>query len=57
MLGATSATRQLGPILERHPAKVGAIWSARLAVMATTAPTASNNCEFCLEVLRSTSRA
>lgn len=45
---------ELSIILGRHPGRVGAIWSARLATIATERPAISNNCTFCQETLRAT---
>ncbi|TMQ05119.1 MAG: hypothetical protein E6J90_10650 [Deltaproteobacteria bacterium] len=44
----------LRAILGHHPARVGAIWSARLAAMAAEPPAIRNNCAFCQDTLRAT---
>lgn len=46
-----------GAILGRHPRRVGAIWSARLALMASAPPALANNCAACQETLRATAAA
>lgn len=48
------AEEELGAILGRHPGRVGAIWSARLAVIASEPPAITNNCTSCQESLRAT---
>ncbi len=48
---------QLSTILGRHPRRVGAIWSARLALIASEPPALINNCASCQETLRATAAA